>query len=409
VARNSTDISAEDSVEFRRCWALGEIYYFLKTYNDKIKEDMKNEKTKSKAIKFYRNLLVSLSSICKELGFEDENIENFLENLERENPNDKLKPNFEGDLESYIIGHLNGIDPRYSHIFRLSKHTQRLYELGKIYIDFQKLKDDLYGLSGNLKNLEKLHEVNRDLMTLDGDLKSFEVDLDKEFNRTYGKLKDLYIDLESSKLDSDKISEINIYLEKLGSCLKPDKEFNKISTDLDHLKNFISSDKISLIQQTIQNWQIVSTNWEDFKTREYEYVPAGSYYHFVKTAKFLGVINKIRGLITGSVEIYDILNGHDIIVYYFVIYAPVVIILFFISYLLVSDLFKPLLNQLTVPTKATELTALITAVATFLGGVVATIKAILPLWKRGSEVYKLRLAINRLKNPEAEIIKIPWK
>lgn len=129
---DSVDMSQDNSIEFRKCWALGEDYYTLRKYYDSIGYDKSgSEKDKSKFFVFYWSRVEAIQYICESLEIKDDRINSFLEELQNER--DNLKPhdpnrNFETGLEYLIRGNLMGKDPRYEYIFRAAKQCTRLYE-----------------------------------------------------------------------------------------------------------------------------------------------------------------------------------------------------------------------------------------------------------------------------------------
>lgn len=116
------DDNEEIAVIFRKCWALGEAYYYLENnYSDFLKE-YNSRNSNSGNIRRYKSQMIALMSICKDFGFpksDTKKIENFVEslNLELNGVNvekngqifrtkefDTLEPDFKVELESYLIG-----------------------------------------------------------------------------------------------------------------------------------------------------------------------------------------------------------------------------------------------------------------------------------------------------------------
>ena len=77
MLNNESEKPKEDtSIVFRKCWALGESYYYLKTYHKKICLD-------NESPFYYKSRLESIEKICKSLEIEDDRINKFLEKLRK--------------------------------------------------------------------------------------------------------------------------------------------------------------------------------------------------------------------------------------------------------------------------------------------------------------------------------------
>ena len=321
---NSDQITSENtapdkSLEFRRCWALGEAYYFLED-----KDNYKNcfqcnsNNSRSKDIRDYRAQLNSVSSICVELGIHDFKIKDFLKCLhnklegvsekkgsfEHKNGNDKLEDHFEVKLEGYIIGNLIGKDPRYNHIFRTAKHTSELYHIK-----------------------------------------------DPKENPNY------------------------------------DQEIHNIETDLENIKNFVSDDKITLIHEIIDNWTKVCSNYKKYKVADIksDNKSLNAEYAKHKPPYLIEIVNKIGGLVTGSIEVNDILNRRDRTVWAVMSYGsfifPAISIGVILWWLNIQISFIPQIMSLA---NGEKLSNYLIALSALAGIFLAITKSSKPIWQKFS-------------------------
>ena len=331
------DINLDKSLEFRRCWALGEAYYFLENnYGDCFKCKV-SENPFSKDIRDYKSNLMSVRHICDELNINNQDMDIFIDNLHKELNNiskysidvpkgyksSKYGENkfrdfssyFEIELEGYIIGSLKGKDPRYNHIFRIAKHSLELYK-------------------------------------------------------------------------------------NPGDNEDPEDKFNNFLTDLENIKNFVSRDKIALIRETILKWPKVSKNYMD---DEYD---NDLKYGNIKRPDLIEIVNKIGGLITGSVEVHDVLNRRDRTVWAVVSYGsfifPAVLIGIIIWSLNLN--FSSLYHYMEIG----QLNNYLIIVSALAGAFLSVIRASIPLWRKFADWFGLKLAIKRLKDPHKYLIISPW-
>lgn len=129
------EVKEDSTPEFRKCWALGEAFYYVKSYFERNSEkDFYYTKTKLEAI----------NSISKNLGLEDENIYSIIGELRNKLPKDESEQtsidettiNSLLDLESYLKAGLTGKEPQYEYIFSTAKDCLLLYFKGEKTKDF---------------------------------------------------------------------------------------------------------------------------------------------------------------------------------------------------------------------------------------------------------------------------------
>ncbi len=136
---SSDEVKQEGTTpEFRKCWSLGEAFYYVKAYFEGISiQDYYYTKTRLEAI----------HNISKNLGLEDEKIYAIVEELRGKLPKDKpsqideTTKNTLSDLESYLKAGLTGKEPEFMYIFSTANDCQTLYFKGKQSDDFL---DNLY-------------------------------------------------------------------------------------------------------------------------------------------------------------------------------------------------------------------------------------------------------------------------
>jgi len=340
---NSDNSSPDKSLEFRRCWALGEAYYFLENnYEDCFRCNM-DLNPDSKDIRDYRGQLRSIDSICNELKINDPKIDEFLRSLhnkldtvsnknnsfEHKKHEGELGECFEVKLEGYIIGNLIGKDPRYNHIFRTAKHTSELYHIK-----------------------------------------------DPKENPNY------------------------------------DQEIHNIETDLESIKNFVSEDKITLIHEIIENWTKVCGNYRKYKMDDIksENESLNSEYAKHKPPYLIEIVNKIGGLITGSIDVYGVLNRRDRSVWAVVSYGSFIFPAIFIGVILWwFNLHFSFVNQIVLLTNGEKLSNYLIALSAIAGIFLAIIKSSKPLWQKFADWFTLKLAIKRIKDPSQYVIISPWQ
>jgi len=180
----------------------------------------------------------------------------------------------------------------------------------------------------------------------------------------------------------------------------PEDKFNNFLTDLENIKNFVSRDKIALIRETILKWPKVSKNYMD---EEYD---NDLKYGNIKRPDLIEIVNKIGGLITGSVEVHDILNRRDRTVWAVVSYGsfifPAVLIGIIIWSLNLN--FSFLYPYIGIG----QLNNYLIIVSALAGAFLSVIRASIPLWRKFADWFGLKLAIKRLKDPHKYLIISPW-
>jgi hypothetical protein len=119
MATETVDISNDSSIEFRKIWSLGDAFYYLENYYKKPK--------KNGELRYYMSRVEAIPTICKSLNINDERIQEFMDNIIKDENSANNNLNFD-ELEYILIGQLIGKDPRYEHIFRVSKHCQALFQ-----------------------------------------------------------------------------------------------------------------------------------------------------------------------------------------------------------------------------------------------------------------------------------------
>ncbi|HML05089.1 MAG TPA: hypothetical protein VK426_04870 [Methanobacterium sp.] len=337
-----SDENKDDSINFRRCWALGESYYYLENnYNDCFKCDS-GKMPEPKVIRDYKSNLLAIETILKELGIEDngviQELQGKLDDISKENNSsedicqefDSIGDFFEVKLEGYIIGNLMGKDPRYNHIFRTSKHCQGLY----------------------------------------------------------------------------------------GTC-KDDEELNYIRTDLESIKNFVSKDRVTLVHEILNNWPKVRERYKTKTIKDLNFTnidsndknnPLNSNYEEYKPSYLKEIVNRIEGLIIGSVKVRDILIKRDYAVLTVVSFLPLLIpgVLILIVVLGVKLDYSSF-NKFIPLIKVENINSYLLALTAFIGALLAVVKSLNPVWQRFTDWAMLKLAIRRLKDPGQYLILLPWE
>ncbi len=150
VTNGSVEPNGDSSLEFRKCWALGEAYYYLEDKKPSSKTGV------HECFMFYMSRLESIQTICESLGINNDEINKLVNKLQEEinNKKDSIERSDFVNLEYLLVGNLIGKDPRYEYIFRAAKHCQALY---KIDVDINNFINDL----NLLKNF-----ISRDKLTL---------------------------------------------------------------------------------------------------------------------------------------------------------------------------------------------------------------------------------------------------
>lgn len=124
---DSVGANPDDFIEFRKCWALGEDYYWIKNSSPVCSDDNNCD-----SFVFYWSRVEAIQNICDSLDIKDDGINSFLTDLRNEKVNSNSKAsnerNFETKLEYLIRGNLMGKDPRYEYIFRAALYCTELYK-----------------------------------------------------------------------------------------------------------------------------------------------------------------------------------------------------------------------------------------------------------------------------------------
>jgi len=336
----------DNSAEFRKCWSLGEAFYYLENnYNDLFEypsEEKDPLKFYSKLIRLYRSQLVAVVSICSEFEIRDSKINEFINNLHKvlnaiqildlNKDRTKLKVfkaniNFEEELESYLIGNLIGKDPRYDHIFRIAKHSMELY---------------------NVDNSEKQ---------------------------------------DSSKYKKDKNQNDD------------QSRYRNLWTDLENIKNFVKRDKFSVIHVIIENWSNISKCFLLYKSRRYN---GGDELQFDKYKQpgLIEIVNRIRGLVTGTLEIDDLLKRQDRICWVMISYVFIISIFLIMGIIICLGLkFDPFLYFSNLASTEGSWIFNVPLLTLLIGIIAGFIKSAIPLWQKWSDWITLKIAIWRIKNP----------
>lgn len=73
----SDDVNNDNSINFRKCWALGEDYYYLKRYYNSIC----SSKVNKKFFVYYWSRMEAIQDLCESLDIKDDKINCFLADL----------------------------------------------------------------------------------------------------------------------------------------------------------------------------------------------------------------------------------------------------------------------------------------------------------------------------------------
>ncbi|HOI71202.1 MAG TPA: hypothetical protein PLC38_02830 [Methanobacterium sp.] len=147
---SSEEVQDNSTPEYRKCWALGEAFYYVNTYFKKEslkKDNLKSiyyTKTESEAFYYAKTKLEAIYSISKNLGLTDENIYIIIGDLRNKLTIDKSGQTSIDettnkslmDLESYLKAGLTGIEPQFEYIFSTARDCLLLYWEGEKTKDF---------------------------------------------------------------------------------------------------------------------------------------------------------------------------------------------------------------------------------------------------------------------------------
>lgn len=341
----SDEPTDDSSLEFRKCWALGEAYYYLTRQelylvkNEIIKKANtlpKNKltttqieaiETKNEYCKFYKSRIEMIGSICESLEI-NVKIDPVLNDI-RKKINEEVFPDFIKDfdfesLEYLLIGKLAGKEPRYEDIFRTAKHCQGLYR-----------------------------------------------------------------QTDDSKGRTERYNFLN---------------------DLDFLRNFVSNDKRTLIRSVVSEdewFDIINryTACKEVEDKLYRKIHKSPLEELKPPAK-VDIVNKIAGLILGSVSISDILNRWDRVGWVLLVYGGffaaaifIILIFFFLYPQLTTSITTPgnitKVNMTAIGEAATNITAILTLIAT----IIPALGSFIIIWKKYANYIELSLATHRVKHP----------
>lgn len=355
----------DTSIEFRKCWALGEAYYVLSAcyHCNQFEKINKNICSKpysnqdSKFYKFYRSRLEGMRRICESFEIYDINIKDFLDKLRNELDGLKIrkinKCNFDIEFEDLLIGNLMGKDPRYEHVFRAAKHCQGLYNCNE--------KDIKHFLS-DLESLKNF--VSRDKREL---------------------IKDIVNDWDNVKIRYKKLRLTKRIEKKEMDLFKKLDNEHKIKCDIRKLKKELNDVKKK------KNNELLIDKFEK--------------------PELTGIIFRIGGLILGVTQVKDVLKREDRFLWVLVCY--VFLILFFVFIITIV-----ILNLVNHPEITSKLIFWINSqnvlefkdYLIYLGAVASfslyLIKGGRTIWIKFADWFEFKLAVGRLKYPNGWRTKI---
>lgn len=142
---SSEEVKDSSTPEYRKCWALGEAFYYVNSYfkKDSLKS-FYDIKTDQEAFYYAKTKLESIYSLSKNLGLEDDNIYIIVGDLRNrftikepvQRSIDKTTDNSLMDLEIYLKAGLTGIEPQFEYIFLTAIDCLLLYWEGEKTKDF---------------------------------------------------------------------------------------------------------------------------------------------------------------------------------------------------------------------------------------------------------------------------------
>lgn len=379
----------DSSLEFRKCWSLGESFYYLSRDYIYSEENIGKQafEGKSEFIKFYKGRIEIIQSICESMMpksdikvksesnegesesivGQSESIDNVLDELrmeDYENSFPEFIKNFDfNKLEYLLVGKLAGIEPRYEDIFRTAKHCQGLYR------DDGNDNDDIFNFINDLDTL-------RNFISMDKRTLIKKVVAEGEWNKVRGKYKSL------------KEKEYkNLKEKEYRNLTKKNKNLN--DNKFEELKNKEHKD--------------LKKAYKEYYDSTVEKFPIAAK---IKPPETVHIVDKIAGLILGSVEISDILKKRDHCVWVLICYILFGLLVVLLVGLIIITVYIPYQTvlidyiKLFVPATGQELVIILTAIGTIGTAIIPVFRSVAISWEKLANGVELSLAINRLKHPK---------
>lgn len=129
------EVKTDSTPEFRKCWALGEAFYYVKSYF---------EGESNKGYLYTKTKLETIDNISKNLELQNEKIYVIIEELRNKLPEDQPRKTDKDEksikslteLETYLKASLTGLEPQFEYIFSTAEDCLLLYFEGEKTKDF---------------------------------------------------------------------------------------------------------------------------------------------------------------------------------------------------------------------------------------------------------------------------------
>lgn len=370
----------DTTLEFRKCWTLGEAFFYLSNYYIyPTLEELENQEYCKKEVDncieklriFYLTKLELMENICANLKIKPYEMVKIYKDIKQQCKKDF--PCFIKDFEHFdrleylLTGNLVSLEPRYEDIFRTAKHCQILYIDDKVRRNpkknieiSEKCKKGLYDFFNDLKTLSNFVSPNkRELITK------------------------LIKDEENWRNTLSKYDEcIQIYKEDIGisNCIT-NVERNKILYE--DFENYINV--IEIIKRRVDS---------DYKGKNKNNQnpidnPIAIY---LKPPERVTIVFKIAGLILGSVKITDLLEKRDRTLINITIFGLIAVAIIVIYYIHINLNLVDLIANSLKSNPQIIAAALTTLLIPLIGFVIYS-------WNKGLEYLEYQFAKRRIQKP----------